>query len=203
MAGNSGTRGAAGLDRVRFISAHYEVLQGTVVVPALLLFAFVLFAGTPAAPGLDTPVWYGGMVAAGLIATLLAVQANRRFTDAYGEVRPKRRVGQRMILLTVLGTVLVGGLHALDLDTPVSPEGLAVSVVLLGCAVRLGPLALPVGLVGGLGLVAGLLPLGSMLDSGRHPLSVLEYLLALICLAGAAVALWGRLIVRRSLATEE
>lgn len=203
MAGNGGTKATADLDRVRFISAHYEVLQGTVVVPALLVFAFVLFAGTPAAPGLDTPVWYGGVVVAGLIATLLAVRANRRFTDTYGDVRPTRRVGQRMILFTVLSTVLVGGLHALDLDTSVSPEGIAVSAVLLGCAVRLGPLALPVGLVGGLGLVAGLFPLASMLDTDRHPLSVLEYLLALLCLAGAVVALWGRLIVRRSLATGE
>lgn len=190
----------AELARIRFVTAHYEMLQGLPVIPLALTLAFVTFAGSPAGERFDHPGWQVAVTALGAAATALALWHARRFRERHGAVRPRPGQGRGLALGTFAAAAPVFALQAIDAESPVSLEGLAVSAVALAAGWLLRPLAAPFLLVGGLGAVASLLPLGSWAGAEGHPLSQMPYLVIAVNAGTVVVAAWGHLLLRRTLA---
>ncbi|QCB94977.1 hypothetical protein [Cellulomonas shaoxiangyii] len=187
------------IEDVRFVSAHYEMLQGLVVAPGMLVIALLMFAATPSGAVLEGAGWRFGVVALGVLATALATLAARRYRERYGSVRPHAGVGSRYALVSFVALAGVLVVHLLDLRTDASPEGLVVSAVVVVAGLRAGPLAPPLITAGVVGAVASALPLGRWAGTDVHPLSQMAVLLTAVALAQVVIAVWCHLVLRRVL----
>lgn len=191
------------LDDVRFVTAHYDMLQGLALVPGLLAMAF-LFA-TLSSSGGRFASW--GWTVVGLVglgvATLLSAVIGRWYRRTYGDLVPRRSPGRRAFLVYA-GTLVVLfiarlTMEATDVEPTVSPEMVIVSLVALGAALALRPLRPALLTVGLIGLVLGALPLGTWMKAGTHPLSEIEMLIVAVCLGQAVVAMWSHVVLTRML----
>jgi hypothetical protein len=195
----SGNATSQHLRDVRFVTAHYEMLQGLVVAPGMLVVAMLMFADTPAGRRFSGTGWLLLAIAAAVVGTALAVLAGRRYRTLYGEVQARPSQGMGYMLASLAALLAVGVVRLLDLDTPLSPEGVAVSLVAVGAGLRLGPLARPVITVAGIGLLLSLMPLGEWAGASTHPLSEIPGLLTAVALGQVAVALLSHQVLRRVL----
>lgn len=195
------------LHDVRFVTAHYEMLQGYAVLPGFLAIAFLFTTLS------DSISWFTGagwtvaaLVLLGL-ATYLAVPIARWYRHTYGELVPQRPPGRwsaAAFVVALLVTLVIGRAAAWvsDGELLVSPEAITASVFAIGAGLfvrLLRPAFLAVGLVG-LGL--GVMPLGSWLGTGTHPLSETELLLVTVALGTAVVAIWSHISLKRTLSRD-
>ena len=187
------------LRRIHLLTRHYELLQGVVVIPPLLMFGFVVLAGTPLGAPLNRPLWYLLAIVVGIGLGIGAWGVHRWFARQYGQVRPGRRQGYRLMAVIVGTTVGLWVLRLVLPDLPVSPEALVIAAVALVAASRLRPVALPLATVGILLATVGMLPIGRWVNLPAHPLSTIPYLVTTVCLAGAIVAGWNQLLLHRAL----
>ena len=180
------------LERLRYITAHFELLQGLVVLPA------TVWCGVAMAWAAD---WVSGWLvlvvgAAAIPLTLAAVSYYRR---TYGQVRPKSdKTHSTFLLWLTIGLVLVGPLaNSLAWGPTISVQGLVLAVgALVGAWFQrlLAPALLFIFAVcAGLSL----LPLGG--PDGPHPLSQTEVWILAWCGAAAVLAVWSHLLLRRAL----
>jgi hypothetical protein len=185
---------------VRFVSANFEMLQGLVVAPGMLVVAVLMYAASTPVPLLSGAGGQLLVVALGIAATVAAARAARRYQTTYGIVRSSPRVGGRYAAATFCALAGVLLVRLLDLQTETSPEGVVMSVVAILFGRRSGPAAPPIVTVGALGLLLSVLPLGRWTDTGSHPFSHMAVLLTAAALAQVVVAIWCHLVLRRVLA---
>ncbi|SFB00376.1 hypothetical protein SAMN05216266_103212 [Amycolatopsis marina] len=186
----------AKLERVRFVTAHFEYLQGLATVPVLIWVGLAMaYAGD----------WINGWVV--LAATpplaLAAIAALAHYRRTYGQVRQPETKAHKGVLLwptaAVIAVMLLVG--SLNLTLPIGVEGLVLAGAALAGAWFLRPLAPAMLLVSMAALIVSLLPLGG--PDGPHPLSDTEMWILALCGAGAVVQVWGHLLLRRTLGARE
>lgn len=178
----------------RFVTRHYEMLQGLAVVPLLLAIPAVLLA----------PVQGWALVLLALVGSGLGLLAAGRISRAYrrrfGQVTPVHRPGLGLVAATaavgvpVVAVQLLTHRYALLPVLPISPEGLIIGLALLVGAWRLRPLAVPFGLLAGVGLVTSLIPV-----PGGHPWSDPKVLLVACCAGAVVLALASHRLLLRTL----
>lgn len=185
---------------VRFVTAHYETLQGLALVPGLALLAAYFFASTWAGDRFSPIVWLAGGVVLIPLALLAGRWITRWYQRTYGDLAPRKT--------NHLGAVLswVGGMIALGLAATMAPEStvswpaivVGVGALVLGGWVRrpLAPVLLPAG---ALLAVAGLLPLGRWLDLSAHPLSHISALMGVLTIVWLITALHSHSVLARVL----
>lgn len=187
------------LKRIRFVTAHYEMLQGLVVLPLLTVFG-VLFVVDPRSSSQGEAVIWWGMATVGLLAALATVPVlSGYYRRRYGAVRAQREQGRSALVATGVMFAAVAVLHKFVPVLPFSPEAVAVGAGALVAAWRLRPLTPPFLLTGVALIVGGLLPLQSV----GHPLSDLSILLGVCCGGAVLVGVWSHLLLRRVLGGNE
>ncbi|MGW0478952.1 hypothetical protein [Nonomuraea sp. NPDC003214] len=187
------------LERVRFVTAHYEMLQGLVVLPLLTVLG-VLFVVDPRSGSQGAAVIWWGMATVGLVAAFAAMPVlSGYYRRRYGAVRAQREQGRSALVATGVVFAVVAVLHTFAPALPFSPEAVAVGAGVLVAGRRLRPLAPPFLLTGVALIVGGLLPF----QSGGHPLSDLSILLGVCCGAAVLLGVWSHLLLRRVLGGNE
>lgn len=186
----------AELERVRFVSAHFEYLQGLAVLPVLSWISLSM-------------AWAAGWITGWIVLAtmpLFAVAttaALRHYRRTYGQVRQPESKAHKGVLLwptaAVIAAMLLVG--SLDLTLPISIEGVVLAGATLAGAWFLRPLAPAMLLVGVAALTVSLFPLGA--PEGPHPLSRTEMWILALCVTGAVVQVWGHLLLRRTLGSRE
>lgn len=182
----------AKLKRIRYVTAHFEILQGLAVLPAILWCALAMS-------------WAAGWVDgwAPLVGAFVAVAATGaavvHYRRVYGQVRPHAGGTHETFLLwpSVGLFVAVSLVHALELGAPVSLEGLVLAGGALAGAWFQRPLAPALLLAGCVGAALSLAPLGG--PDGPHPLSDTETWIFAFCAGTALLAIWSHLLLRRTL----
>ncbi|PRX51024.1 hypothetical protein B0I33_101176 [Prauserella shujinwangii] len=182
----------AELARIRFVTTHFEYLQGLAALPVLAWIALAMAWASD---------WIGGWLVLAAIPPLAAaaVAAIVHYRRAYGQVRPPR-TGTRdaVFLWPVLATVVAAAaVDIAGLTWPVSVEGIVLSGAALAGAVLVRPLTPALLLVGVPWLVVSLIPLGG--SAGPHPLSTTEVWILAFCAGSAVLQVWGHLLLRRTL----
>lgn len=191
------------LKDIRFVTAHYEMLQGYAVAPTMLATAFLFTTLSDSVSWFASGWWtVAALVMLGL-ALFLAVPIGRWYKRTYGDLVPHRPPG-RWSTAASIGLLVALFIVRLIVRTTssepfVSPEMITVSVAAIGAAVFLKPLRPAFLTVGLVALVVGVLPLGTWLATGTHPLSELELLLAAISLGMAVIATWSHIVLKRTL----
>ncbi|MGK5740364.1 hypothetical protein [Micromonospora sp. URMC 103] len=177
---------------LRYVTAHFEVLQGLAVLPLITWCALAMAWANG---------WVRGWVV--LVAAVLAVPATvaavAHYRRRYGQVRPHRdKTHDTFLLWPVVGLfTVVGFVDALGPQVPVSPQGLVLSVGALAGAWRERPLAPAFLVIGIAGAALSLTPLSG--PSGTHPLSDTEGWIFASCAGAAVLAAWSHLLLRRTL----
>lgn len=187
------------LANIRFVTGHYEALQGLSMVPFLLVTAFFFFTATDAGERFDTVGWTVAVVVAGAVALAVAVAIGGWYRRTYGELRQRSESNMSIVWFSVAMIAALFLIKAADLQVSVSLEMIVVSVAAIVAGIRLRPLLPAFGLVGVVVFVLGVLPLGSWFDTGRHPLSSTEAILIVICLGLVVVAVWSHIVLVRTL----
>ncbi|WP_067181258.1 hypothetical protein [Microtetraspora niveoalba] len=182
----------AELERVRYVTAHFEVLQGLAVLPVALGCGVAMAWAAGWISGWVVPV-------VAVIAAAATVAATRHYRRTYGQVRPRPgKARDTFLLWPTAGLITVVALaHAVGPHLSISPEGVVLSVGALAGAWFQRPLAPAFLLIGCAGLVLSLAPLGG--PGGPHPLSDTENWIILFCAGVAVLAGWGHLLLRRTL----
>lgn len=182
----------AELARIRYVTTHFELLQGLAVLPVLGWIAFAT---------LWTSDWASGwlVVAAALPAAGASYAALVHYRRTYGQVRggPGRKPDYVLVWQTtgVVGAAALAGEFAPNL--PVSLPVLILAVGALAGAWFHRPLAAALVPVGCAGLVVSLVPFGGV--TGVHPLSATEHWILAYCAGFAVLQLWGHVLLRRAL----
>ncbi|MGI5493357.1 hypothetical protein [Microtetraspora malaysiensis] len=182
----------AELERVRYVTAHFEVLQGLAVLPVVVGCGVAMAWAAGWISG-----WIVPLVAVIAVAATFAASAHYRRT--YGQVKPRSGKTRDAFLLwptagLIIAVVLV---HAAGLHLPISLEGVILSAGALAGAWFQRPLAPAFLLIGCVGLALSLAPLGG--PGGPHPLSDTENWMILFNGGVAVLAGWGHLLLRRTL----
>ncbi|WP_155984686.1 hypothetical protein [Saccharomonospora piscinae] len=179
-------------DRLRYVTANFELLQGLAVLPAVSWVALAMTWSADWLPG-------GWVLAAAAPAALATVAALRHYRNRYGQVRARRRDGGDLAAVAPVAALLV-----VAAITGRVGESLPVSlpVIVLGAAAVAAhrwhrPLAPALTLVGAAGLVVGLVPLAG--PGAPHSLTGTEHWILAYCTGAAAVLAWGHVVLRRTL----
>ncbi|NUR83235.1 MAG: hypothetical protein HOY71_04020 [Nonomuraea sp.] len=187
------------LERVRFVTSHYEMLQGLVVLPLLTVLGVLFIVDPRSGSQGDAVIWWG-TATVGLVAAFAAIPVlSRYYRRRYGAVRVQREQGRSALVATGVVFAAVAVLHKVTPAWPFSPEAVAVGVGVLVAGWRLRPLAPPFVLTGVALIVAGVLPFQGV----GHPLSDLSILLGVCCGAAVLLGVWSHLLLRRVLGGNE
>src|SRR5690625_3820905 len=113
---------------IRFVTSHYEMLQGLAVVPFLLVTAFFFFTATEAGERFDTPGWTVAVVFAGAVALMLAGVIGWWYRRTYGELKQRSEASTGPVWLAVSMLLALFLLKIADFQTALSLEMIVVSV---------------------------------------------------------------------------
>ena len=185
------TSEAVPLERLRYVSARYDQLQGLRFVPigfVLVVFSVGLMVGFG--------VWMQVLLGASVVAALVGVPlAGRMYRARFGEARPRGRE-RPAVALTVGAVVGLSVSWLSNLELPISLPGLAVGALTAAYAWRWRQFMRAHLVVAALLVLGSVLPLGQLTGDAVHPLS--DQVLALVIGVWLIVAglLDHRLLVR-------
>lgn len=188
------------LIRVRFITTHYELLQGLALIPLLAAILLVTVANTASAQRHAGWLFWVAYLAVLPLSIAAGIGLASYYRRKYGRVRGLRHQGFGLVAAALALGVVAGLIHRLNPPGPVSYEGLVFGLGALAAAWFLRPLAVPFLAVGLLGAAASLAPLGTLLGTGDgNPLSSPDTLVIAVFAAWIVVALWSHFLLRAAL----
>lgn len=171
------------------VARYYEVFQGGVLVPGVLLLAYVIFSDTAAGAGVGSWPWLVVAIVVAGIATILAARRASRFRERFGIADADDRLGNALIAWTLLMGVAVALAHKFSPSAVFSSEGIVLAALGLLLARRTRLLRLPVAAASVTLAVLSILPIGVWLGrtDGQHPLTDISALLVVACVLEALV----------------
>lgn len=181
-----------GIARLRYVTAHFEFLQGLVLVPVICWMALAMAWAADWVPG--WPVLAAAPCA--LLGSYLAVRHYRRH---YGQVRPRASRGRGVVsALPIVVLTVAAATGTFSESWPVSLPGIVLAAGVAGCAWFQRPLAPALVPVAVLGALLSVLPLAG---AGRpHPLGPAEHWIFALLVGAAVVQVYAHVVLRGAFA---